>query len=68
LVIHTLFICLNKAENWKLANVLGELECVNNITLTCYNGIIADGCGEFPSCMLRNKGYDDYMKMLGELN
>ncbi|MFF2903074.1 7-cyano-7-deazaguanine synthase, partial [Bacillus velezensis] len=37
-------------------------------TLTCYNGIIADGCGECPACLLRNKGYDEYMKMKGERN
>jgi 7-cyano-7-deazaguanine synthase len=34
---------------------------VRNETLTCYNGIIADGCGHCPACKLRNKGLQEYL-------
>ncbi|OZM58295.1 7-cyano-7-deazaguanine synthase QueC [Lottiidibacillus patelloidae] len=65
-VIHTPLMWLNKAETWKLAEDLNALEFVKNKTLTCYNGVIADGCGECPACHLRNKGYEDYLNMLEE--
>ena len=45
-VIHTPLMWLTKAETWKLADELGALEFIRTKTLTCYNGIIADGCGE----------------------
>lgn len=60
-VIHTPLMWLNKAETWKLADELGALEFVRTQTLTCYNGIIADGCGECPACVLRKRGLDQYM-------
>ena len=44
-VIHTPLMWLNKAETWKLADELNALDFVKNETLTCYNGIISDGCG-----------------------
>ncbi|MGG3841913.1 7-cyano-7-deazaguanine synthase QueC [Anoxybacillus kestanbolensis] len=59
-VIHTPLMWLNKAETWKLADELGALEFVRTKTLTCYNGIIADGCGECPACVLRKRGLDQY--------
>lgn len=60
-VIHTPLMWLNKAETWKLADELGALEFVRTKTLTCYNGIIADGCGECPACVLRKRGFEQYM-------
>ncbi|WP_316568867.1 7-cyano-7-deazaguanine synthase QueC [Neobacillus sp. YIM B06451] len=60
-VIDTPLMWLNKAEAWKLADELGAFEFVREKTLTCYNGIIADGCGECPACKLRKKGLDDYL-------
>lgn len=62
-VIHTPLMWLNKAETWKLADELNALDFVKNETLTCYNGIISDGCGECPACKLRKNGYDTYMDM-----
>lgn len=62
-VIHTPLMWLNKAETWKLADELNALDFVKNETLTCYNGIISDGCGECPACKLRKNGYDTYMEM-----
>ena len=60
-VIDTPLMWLNKAETWQLADELGAFDFVRNKTLTCYNGIIADGCGECPACLLRKKGLEDYL-------
>ncbi|RTR33954.1 7-cyano-7-deazaguanine synthase QueC [Robertmurraya yapensis] len=60
-VIHTPLMWLDKAETWGLADDLNALEYVREKTLTCYNGIIGDGCGECPSCKLRKNGLDNYL-------
>ncbi|MFX3623002.1 MAG: 7-cyano-7-deazaguanine synthase QueC [Ectobacillus sp.] len=60
-VIHTPLMWLNKAETWKLADELGAFAFIREKTLTCYNGIIGDGCGECPACKLRKAGLDTYM-------
>lgn len=62
-VLHTPLMWINKAETWKLADDLGVLDFVKEKTLTCYNGIIGDGCGECPACELRRNGYDDYLQL-----
>lgn len=67
-VIETPLMWLNKAETWGLADELGALDFVRERTLTCYNGIIADGCGECPSCKLRQKGLEAYLSTKKELN
>lgn len=46
LMIRTPLMWLNKAETWALADQLGALDLVRHQTLTCYNGLIGDGCGE----------------------
>lgn len=48
---------IDKAETWKMADDLGVLDIVKNETLTCYNGIKGNGCGECPACTLRKNGY-----------
>jgi 7-cyano-7-deazaguanine synthase len=53
---------LNKAETWALADKIGRLDYVRQKTLTCYNGVIGDGCGECPACKLRAKGLHDYQQ------
>lgn len=58
--IQTPLMWINKAETWQMANDLGVLDIVKNETLTCYNGIIGDGCGECPACKLRKKGYLEF--------
>ena len=63
-IIHTPLMWLNKAEIWALAERLGVFDTVKNKTLTCYNGIIADGCGQCPSCKLRQEGLKEYEIML----
>jgi len=60
-IIHTPMMWINKKETWQMAYDLGVLEVIKNDTLTCYNGIMGDGCGECPACKLRNKGYRDFM-------
>jgi 7-cyano-7-deazaguanine synthase len=61
-VIHTPLMWLNKAETWKFADELGAFAFVREKTLTCYNGIIGDGCGECPACQLRKAGLDTYIR------
>lgn len=58
--IHTPLMWLDKADVWELADELGALEFVRVKTLTCYNGVRADGCGECPACRLRRKGLQQY--------
>ncbi|WP_303983796.1 7-cyano-7-deazaguanine synthase QueC [Niallia circulans] len=60
-VIHTPLMWLNKEETWRFADELGAFDFVREKTLTCYNGIVADGCGECPACKLRKKGLNDYL-------
>lgn len=61
-VIHTPLMWLDKAETWALADELEAFEFVRNKTLTCYNGIISDGCGECPACILRRRGLETYLQ------
>ena len=61
-VIHTPLMWLTKADTWELADKLGILNTIYNETLTCYNGIKGEGCGDCPACFLRKRGYDEYMK------
>ncbi|PYZ96850.1 7-cyano-7-deazaguanine synthase QueC [Alteribacter lacisalsi] len=60
-VIHTPLMFLNKAETWKMADELGGLDFVRYNTLTCYEGIVGDGCGECPACKLRGRGLNEYL-------
>jgi 7-cyano-7-deazaguanine synthase len=61
-VIHTPLMWIDKTETWALADELGVFDLVRNETLTCYNGIPADGCGYCPACKLRNHGLQEYLK------
>jgi len=58
--IHTPLMWIDKAATWKMAYDLGKLEEVKEETLTCYNGIIGQGCKDCPACNLRNKGYQNF--------
>ncbi|MCY6353797.1 7-cyano-7-deazaguanine synthase QueC [Clostridium sp. ZS2-4] len=62
-VIHTPLMWINKAETWKMADDLGVLDIVKEETLTCYNGIKGNGCGECPACKLRKNGYLEFKKL-----
>ncbi|MFM4823805.1 7-cyano-7-deazaguanine synthase QueC [Aeromonas bivalvium] len=52
---------LDKAETWALADEFGQLALVREQTLTCYNGLIGDGCGTCPACILRRRGLEQYL-------
>ncbi|MGM9928106.1 MAG: 7-cyano-7-deazaguanine synthase QueC [Lysinibacillus sp.] len=60
-VVHTPLMWIDKAATWEMADQLGKLDYIREKTLTCYNGIIGDGCGECPSCKLRSNGLHAYL-------
>ncbi|WP_411843421.1 7-cyano-7-deazaguanine synthase QueC [Salinicoccus sp. HZC-1] len=60
-VIETPLMWLDKKETWALADQYGKLDYIREKTLTCYEGVIGDGCGECPSCKLRNAGLEEYL-------
>ena len=60
-VIHTPLMELDKAQTWALADSLGVFDLVRTQTLTCYNGIVGDGCGHCPACKLRQHGLQQYL-------
>lgn len=64
--IHTPLMWKSKAEIWRLSDELGIFELVRNETLTCYNGLIGDGCGHCPACKLRKNGLYAYLDQEGE--
>lgn len=59
-VIHTPLMWLDKSEVWELADELGKMDYIREKTLTCYEGVIGDGCGVCPACELRLNGYEKY--------
>ena len=62
-VIHTPLMWMDKCEVWALADELGVMDIVAADTVTCYNGIPGDGCGECPACKLRRRGLERYMEI-----
>ena len=60
--IHTPLMWRDKEAVWQLADELGVFDIVRTQTLTCYNGVPADGCGQCPACKLRAKGLEHYLK------
>ena len=61
-VIHTPLMWIDKAQTWAKADRLGVLDLIRHETLTCYNGIPGDGCGECPACKLRRAGLEEYLQ------
>ncbi len=61
-VIHAPLQHLTKAQEWALADELGCLDYIRTRTLTCYEGIPGDGCGQCPACQLRAAGLQTYLK------
>lgn len=66
--IHTPLMWLDKSQVWELSDDLGYSDFVREKTLTCYNGIIGDGCKVCPACILRNQGLKKFLERKGELN
>ena len=58
--LKTPLMYLTKAQTWALADELGALDYVRQHTHTCYEGV-EGGCGECPSCTLRDKGLQEYL-------
>ncbi|SUA44491.1 YbaX [Neisseria zoodegmatis] len=58
--IHTPLMYLTKAQTWALADRLGCLDYIREHTHTCYHGV-EGGCGECPSCVLRERGLAEYL-------
>ena len=61
-VLHTPLMWLDKAATWEMADSLGVFDLVRTRTVTCYNGVEGDGCGECPSCRLRRRGLEEYLE------
>ncbi|MFC4735380.1 7-cyano-7-deazaguanine synthase QueC [Bacillus daqingensis] len=61
-VLHTPLMWLDKAETWELADELDVFDYVREKTLTCYNGVVGDGCGACPACELRRQGLETYLQ------
>ena len=58
--IVTPFMHKTKAEEWAIADRLGILDVIRRETVTCYNGVPGEGCGECPACRLRARGLAEY--------
>ncbi|MBP8782534.1 MAG: 7-cyano-7-deazaguanine synthase QueC [Paludibacteraceae bacterium] len=66
--IHTPLMWKTKAETFAMAHEAGKLNELIQLTLTCYNGEETMhpwgyGCGECPSCVLRKKGYEEFLHL-----
>lgn len=61
-VIHTPLMWLDKSQVWEMADGLGVFELVRDRTLTCYNGVVGQGCGHCPACELRREGLQTYLE------
>ncbi|MGB2079480.1 MAG: 7-cyano-7-deazaguanine synthase QueC [Vibrio sp.] len=53
---------LTKAHTWALADSLGVMDLIANHTLTCYNNILGQGCGDCTACELRRDGLKSYLE------
>jgi len=67
--IHTPLMWLKKAGTFEMANRAGKLKELNELTMTCYNGIEklnewGRGCGTCPSCKLRKNGYEEFKRKI----
>lgn len=60
------FMYLDKAEIHHEAYVLGQLEFVDEHTITCYEGQKSPGCQKCPACILRQNGLDRFKEEIEE--
>lgn len=65
-VIHTPLMWIDKCQTWALADELGVLDLIREKTLTCYHGVVGDGCGHCPACKLRREGLHAYLQIKQE--
>lgn len=64
ITIYTPLMNLKKEDIWKMADDLEIIDIIKNETLTCYNGLIGNGCGQCNACKLRNSGYKKYFNLI----
>jgi len=64
--VETPLMYLTKAETWELADQMGYLDYIQEHTHTCYLGV-PGGCGQCPSCKLRNSGLEEYLNKKANL-
>lgn len=58
--IRTPLMYLTKKDTWKLADELNAFDYIRQHTHTCYLGV-EGGCHTCPSCILREKGLQEYL-------
>lgn len=61
--IHTPLMWKDKTQIWQLSDELGIFDLVREMTVTCYNAIPGEGCGNCPACKLRKRGLENYLKL-----
>lgn len=54
-VVHTPLMWIDKTQTWEMADKFGKLDYIREKTLTCYNGIIGDGCGNVQHVFLERE-------------
>ncbi|MBU2513958.1 7-cyano-7-deazaguanine synthase QueC [bacterium] len=69
--IETPLMYLTKAETFELAKTEGVLDLVIKESFTCYNAVSlmnpwGRGCGNCPACLLRSKGYYEFITKTGD--
>lgn len=70
-MFQTPLMFLDKAQTFELAEDLGALETVVEMSHTCYEGdrtvrhVWGYGCGECPACELRRKGWEEHQMKKG---
>lgn len=68
--LHAPLLDLSKADTFEMAHNHGVFDTILTDTITCYEGNMAQrdygrGCGECPACMLRSKGYGEFLERHG---
>lgn len=58
--IRTPLVFMTKKETLQVAEKLGVLDYLLEMTITCYEGIRGSGCTRCPACILRNEGIAQY--------
>ena len=60
--IKTPIVYMTKKQTMELGYQMGILQFLLETTITCYNGIKAQGCKTCPACKLRNAGILEFVK------
>ena len=58
--IKTPLVFMDKKETMELGFELGVLDYLVENTLSCYEGVVKEGCGRCPACKLRNEGLREF--------